>query len=157
MTSTKAVPLSLRPAPPPELLDADLTASLQELEEEELSLALREIRDAMQASNLPAEDALLNLGSVLDVANRLEQSKLDYLRQLGKSVRRAGHFNHMGLVLARNGWLLEAEAAFRREIGASPHSAAVYRNLAAVLREQGREEEARLAEQRGAKVGSQQR
>ncbi|MBF0426261.1 MAG: hypothetical protein HQL66_10650 [Magnetococcales bacterium] len=102
------------------------------------------VRKTLRAA---ARDVLpsLNLGSVLEVAVRWDEVRRHCLARLEKSTKETGHFNAMGRLLAEHGWLIEAEAAFRRGLSTNPGDLKAYYNLASLLRDQGRESEARLA------------
>ncbi|MBF0153316.1 MAG: tetratricopeptide repeat protein [Magnetococcales bacterium] len=116
----------------------------QQLANEKLTRPLLGIRNTLRAAarNVTPD---LNLGSVLEVAVRWDEVRRHYLARLEKSTKEIGHFNTIGRLLAEHGWLVEAEAAFRRGLSTHPDSVKTYYNLANLLRDQGREEEARLA------------
>ncbi|MBF0138272.1 MAG: tetratricopeptide repeat protein [Magnetococcus sp. DMHC-1] len=128
----------------PEVVQPGMVEQLHQSENEKLTRTLLGIRNTLRAAerSVPPD---LNLGSVLEVATRWDEIRQHYLTMLEKSTKGSGHFNSIGRLLVEHGWLVEAEAAFRRGLSTNPDNVKAYDNLANLLRDQGREEEARLA------------
>ncbi|MEO5365187.1 MAG: tetratricopeptide repeat protein [Magnetococcus sp. WYHC-3] len=110
--------------------------------EEELCRRLLHVGEAPQEGRpLDAAGALeteLNVGSVSEVTQNMDQIIQGYMRALEDFPDHGGLCYDLGRLLAKKGWLIEAEAAFRRALRDNPHDPQVNRTLGDVLSDQGK-------------------